>query len=663
MYRLITLLQASLLAIMLAACGAAGPGPEQSAGAKEFSLRVLPESFAMGGSAEFRMSVERDAERAIVSIEAANAKALSHAYLEIAYDSSQWTAGEADSAGLLGSEAIHLLAGNGGGRVQYGELQPGADPPGVDGSGLLATIEFRRGAEVRRKPSAVADAQPQLSRNARWSILSWYYTNPGDYDQNGEVNIADLTPLGINLGRSGPFSEGQMEYMVDGDGNGEINVSDITPIAVHFGNLVEGYTLYAGVEGQGYPSEATAANGAGTRNVVSLALADIDNSPAERKQFRHTDLSPAFADRYWVRAGSSAGEGPAGNLTQEWEKQWHLTEIEHYDASWSVTEPRLEIIDNRPAAAWSAGNGDRRLYYCRSVDRAGLLWEPKVELPGTYTDAWQPELGVVDNRPAISVPVDVGQTCYYTIGADGDGSSWSPMVKSSVSNEDQFAMMEIAGRPLVFGHNGMTTLYFYLGDAPAATLFTELGYTTKLQMGSLLQQGDSFLAFYRDSQDSLAYVRRYNWDGNDLPAEQAIQLGAASTNVRPGGICEYGGQVIGLAAYDASNMLQQYESSDLSGGNWDAPVDLSVSQPGQFAPELLAAYGGLMATWTDVNAMQVASAFSADGSAAGYVLTGPVIEQIPVVELKEMRLLGPHPCMAFTVESGGIKFVNFYVFY
>ena len=70
MYRLITLLQASLLAIMLAACGAAGPGPEQSAGAKEFSLRVLPESFAMGGSAEFRMSVERDAERAIVSIEA-----------------------------------------------------------------------------------------------------------------------------------------------------------------------------------------------------------------------------------------------------------------------------------------------------------------------------------------------------------------------------------------------------------------------------------------------------------------------------------------------------------------------------------------------------------------------------------------------------------------
>ncbi|MEZ5336875.1 MAG: hypothetical protein R3F46_01295 [bacterium] len=70
-----------------------------------------------------------------------------------------------------------------------------------------------------------------------------------------------------------------------------------------------------------------------------------------------------------------------------------------------------------------------------------------------------------------------------------------------------------------------------------------------------------------------------------------------------------------------------------------------------------------MATWTDVNAMQVASAFSADGSAAGYVQTGPVIEQIPAVELKEMRLLGPHPCMAFTVEAAGMKHVNFYVFY
>src|SRR5438552_196800 len=32
--------------------------------------------------------------------------------------------------------------------------------------------------------------------------LSWYYALPGDYDQNGEVNISDLTPLGVHFGQS-----------------------------------------------------------------------------------------------------------------------------------------------------------------------------------------------------------------------------------------------------------------------------------------------------------------------------------------------------------------------------------------------------------------------------------------------------------------------------
>src|SRR5690606_27725559 len=131
---LMTILPAGLLAAALAACGAAKPGTEGPQPARGFSLRVLPESFAMGGSAEFRMHVEQDARRAIASIEADNARALSHAYLEIAYDPSQWTPLEAGSSGLLGGDALTLLASDGSGIAQYGEVQPGRDPAGVDGS-------------------------------------------------------------------------------------------------------------------------------------------------------------------------------------------------------------------------------------------------------------------------------------------------------------------------------------------------------------------------------------------------------------------------------------------------------------------------------------------------------------------------------------------------
>jgi hypothetical protein len=47
--------------------------------------------------------------------------------------------------------------------------------------------------------------------------LDWTYRNAGDYDQNGEVNAADLVPLGRNLGATGPFAPGTA---VTADGNG-----------------------------------------------------------------------------------------------------------------------------------------------------------------------------------------------------------------------------------------------------------------------------------------------------------------------------------------------------------------------------------------------------------------------------------------------------------
>lgn len=108
--------------------------------------------------------------------------------------------------------------------------------------------------------------------------LSWVYRNVGDYDQNGQVNVADLTPLalfwqqqaiyddpgihgGIVFWPSGnPLADGNVAEdqpplpgsgaanwrvaQVDGDANGLVNLSDITPIAVHFGATVTSFGVY-----------------------------------------------------------------------------------------------------------------------------------------------------------------------------------------------------------------------------------------------------------------------------------------------------------------------------------------------------------------------------------------------------------------------------------
>ncbi|MCH7471738.1 hypothetical protein IIA79_02160, partial [bacterium] len=75
------------------------------------------------------------------------------------------------------------------------------------------------------------------------AIFEWSYRNHGDYDQNGEVNIADLTPVGQNFGAMIGDPGWAAAQVADGDGNGEVNIADISPIGQNFLASVEGYVL------------------------------------------------------------------------------------------------------------------------------------------------------------------------------------------------------------------------------------------------------------------------------------------------------------------------------------------------------------------------------------------------------------------------------------
>ncbi len=90
--------------------------------------------------------------------------------------------------------------------------------------------------------------------------LTWLGRHTGDYDLNSEVNVSDITPLGIHFGGLTDFDEeglpvesGVNEHMaqVDGDSNGEINISDITQIGLNFASLTLGYRVYLGHSADG----------------------------------------------------------------------------------------------------------------------------------------------------------------------------------------------------------------------------------------------------------------------------------------------------------------------------------------------------------------------------------------------------------------------------
>jgi PKD repeat protein len=94
--------------------------------------------------------------------------------------------------------------------------------------------------------------------------LDWDYRNIGDYNQDGEVNVADITPLAIHFGHD-PGTDG-LDIVLHPSGVGKVGVGDITPLAQHFGTFCTGYRIWSDVSetgmfstlvGQMYVNEAT----------------------------------------------------------------------------------------------------------------------------------------------------------------------------------------------------------------------------------------------------------------------------------------------------------------------------------------------------------------------------------------------------------------------
>ena len=192
-------------------------------------------------------------------------------------------------------------------------------PDGVD-----ADLWGRLTAELARVLAERIASAPPVNEASRAALLfdgvnelSWRYASQGDYDQNGEVNISDLTPLGANFGAVGPFSMDSALSLVDGDGNGEINIADVTPIGVNFGVVTSGYNVYASSDVGDYPVDSfTSPNGPGTVLLGSVAILEATGAAGERKFFSFTVASPQPGDHYWVRPTDGVDDGTPSTLAQ-----------------------------------------------------------------------------------------------------------------------------------------------------------------------------------------------------------------------------------------------------------------------------------------------------------------------------------------------------------
>lgn len=148
--------------------------------------------------------------------------------------------------------------------------------------------------------------------------LKWTERNLGDYNNNSQVEIADITPLGLHFGETSATAADPLALeLVDGDENGEINLADLVPIGRNFGRYIQGYSVYHSADQNPYDLSKYASLGQPTilrGDVVSASSPD-----ALKHRLTYTfDFVPQDGHNYfYVRAwsgDSGDSEGPRSNF-------------------------------------------------------------------------------------------------------------------------------------------------------------------------------------------------------------------------------------------------------------------------------------------------------------------------------------------------------------
>jgi hypothetical protein len=111
---------------------------------------------------------------------------------------------------------------------------------------LVRQLRLRAGDKaVLAAPSNIGCQVRDLSYDSPTGMLTWTYANAGDYNLDGIVGVADITPLAAHFGASTTDGVGDdaLEAWLDGNHNGVIDIGDITPLAMGFGSEVSIYSI------------------------------------------------------------------------------------------------------------------------------------------------------------------------------------------------------------------------------------------------------------------------------------------------------------------------------------------------------------------------------------------------------------------------------------
>jgi len=273
--------------------GSVGDPSREAAG---FTMTVDDESFFNGASVdELYLSTTEYDTHVLVDINARGADSLKALYMTMEYDAETYRPEVVQPSDAMGdtSDMLKVQVFRNPGEIAYGQIVANPDwRTGANGDVTLATVSFRKEAFTESRlvstpPNKPASAVSNMAFDGT-DTLTWHYVNIGDYNQDGEVGVADLTPIGQK-------------------------VADITPIGQNYlFNMFGGFNIYNSQNFDDYDNDS---NGLAALDNVTLADDAIGSATTDRLSFSYTVSSPVANDFYWVRPVDGAGtEGVFSNF-------------------------------------------------------------------------------------------------------------------------------------------------------------------------------------------------------------------------------------------------------------------------------------------------------------------------------------------------------------
>jgi hypothetical protein len=148
------------------------------------------------------------------------------------------------------------------------------------------------------------DCSVTLSYDAAAGALTWGYLLPGDFDQNGVLDLDDFATWAVHFGGNATDLD-SIEGVIHNAATGTVGYLDLPRWGMHSAFAVDSYNVYSGAAAD-YPAGGTL--------LGNVPLSSASGDPAmERLKFAFAIPAPAAGTHYWVKPVNHAVAGVASN--------------------------------------------------------------------------------------------------------------------------------------------------------------------------------------------------------------------------------------------------------------------------------------------------------------------------------------------------------------